>query len=80
MKEISESYTKLWNEIRNQIKKINGRKQSKYTKDFMRFRFESDNDLPLAKLLSIHLIVFTGSVFQEGRKYYPQVLLHECLY
>ena len=25
-------------------------------------------------------MVITGSVFQEGNKYYSQVLLHECVY
>ena len=25
-------------------------------------------------------MVIAKSVFQEGNKYYPQVLLHECVY
>ena len=31
-------------------------------------------------MLSIPIMVITGSVFQEGSKYYPQDLLHECVY
>ena len=47
----------------------------------MKIRFESDDDLPLCKMLSISVcIIVTGSVFQDDNKYYPQVYLHECLY
>ena len=46
----------------------------------MKIRFDSDDDLPQGKILSIPVMVITGSVFQEGNKYYPQVHLHECVY
>ena len=45
----------------------------------MKIRFESDDDLPLGKILNILAMVIAGSVFQEGSKYYPQVILHECV-
>ena len=45
----------------------------------MKIRFESDDDLPLGKILSIPVVVITGSVFQEGNKYYLQVLSYECV-
>ena len=32
------------------------------------------------KKLSIPVRVITGSVFQEGNNYFPQVILHECEY
>ena len=35
----------------------------------MKIRFESDDDLPLGKMLNIPIIVTTGLVFQEGSKY-----------
>ena len=44
-KEVLEKYTKLWNEIENSIKKINN-KPGEYEKDFMKIRFESDDNLP----------------------------------
>ena len=34
----------------------------------------------MGKILNNPVIVITGSVFQEGNKYYPQVLLRECVY
>ena len=47
----------------------------------MKIRFESNDDLPLGKILSIpSMIIVTRSVFQEDNKYYPQVYLHECAY
>ena len=35
----------------------------------MKIRFESDDDLPLAKMLSIPIMVITGLMFQESSKY-----------
>ena len=47
----------------------------------MKIRFESDDNLPLGKILSIpSIIIVTRSAFQEDKKYYPQVCLHECLF
>ena len=79
-KEILEKYTKLWNEIQNQIKTIIGGKPNEYKKDFVKIRFESDDNLPLGEMLSIPVMVITESVFQEGSKYYLQVLLQKRVY
>ena len=47
----------------------------------MKIRFESDDDLPLGKMLSIPMcIIVLGSVFKRDSNYYPQVYLHECMY
>ena len=47
----------------------------------MKISFESDEDLPLNKILKLHnLTVIVRSVFEEDGKYYPQVSLDECLY
>ena len=80
-KEALENFTELWDEIKYQIKMIGGNKPIEYGKDFMKIRFESDDDLPLGKILSIPVcIIIVGSVFQENNNYYPQVHLHEYLY
>ena len=49
-------------------------KPIKYKKVFMKIKFESDEDLPLGKVLSVPVMVITRSVFGEDSKYYPQVL------
>ena len=44
-------------------------------------KFNSDNNLPLNKMLKLHnLTIVVRSVFQEDNKYYPQMFLDECLY
>ena len=47
----------------------------------MKIKFNSDNDLPLNKTLMLYnLTIIVRFVFDEDGKYYPQVLLDECLY
>ena len=47
----------------------------------MKIRFESDDDLPLGKILNIPAcVIIVRSVFQENNNYYPQFFLHECFY
>ena len=80
-KEALEKYTELWNEIKNEIETISGGEPITYKKDFMKITFESDEDLPLGKILNIPILtIVTRTVFQEDNKYYPQVYFHECLY
>ena len=46
----------------------------------MKVKFNSDDNLPLNKILKLHNItIVIKSVFQEDGKYYPQVFLDECL-
>ena len=46
----------------------------------MKSKFNSDDALPLNKILKLHnLPVILKSVFEDG-KYYPQIFLDECLY
>ena len=56
-KEVLRKYTELWDEIKNLIEKINGGKPIKYKKDFMKIRFNSNDDLPLGKILSIPILI-----------------------
>ena len=56
--------TELWHKTKNQIETINGGEPIKYRKDFIKIRFESDDDLPLGKILSIpSMVIVTRSVF-----------------
>ena len=53
----------------------------KYSTDFIKIKFESDDDLPLGKILNIPLrVIIIRGVFEEDSKYYPEVLLHQCFY
>ena len=78
------SYLKKYNDvfkgIRNKIKKISG-DESDYEKDYMKIKYNSDDDLPLNKQLKFHNVAITiKSVFEEDGKLYPQVFLDDTLY
>ena len=74
-------YTDVWDGINNKIKTINGGKENYYGKDYMKIKFNSDNDLPLNKPLKFHtMTIIIRSVFEEGSKLYPQVFLDDTLY
>ena len=78
---ILEDYTKIWNEIKEQIELISSNKVIKYSRDFMKTKFESDDDLPFSKIINIPLcVIIIRGVFEEDSKYYPQVLSYDCLY
>ena len=73
-KEVSKKYAYVWNGIKNKIKVINDTKENDYEKDYMKIKFNSDDDLPLNKLLKNHAItIIIRSVFEEDGKLYPQV-------
>ena len=80
-KEALENYTNLWDEIKYQIEAINGDHPIEYGKDFIKARFESNDDLPLSKTLNIPVcIIIVKSVFQEDNNYYPQVFyMNVCI-
>ena len=65
---------------------INGDKMSKHSsaecgEDFMKIKFDSDDDLPLNKTLKVHnMTIVVTSVFEDKGKFYPQIYLDECLF
>ena len=78
-------YIELWYEIKNLTewnsikKKID--KAGECGKDFMKIKFNSDDNLLLNKKLKLYnLIMIVKSIFPEDNKYYFQVFLDECLY
>ena len=80
-KELLKKYADVWDEIKNEIKTINGGKKNDYGKDYMKIKLNSDDDLTLNKPLKFHaMTIIIRSVFEEGGKLYPQIYLHECLY
>ena len=78
--EVLKNYTKLQDGIKNSIEKVNN-KLGEYGKDFVKIKFNSDDNLLLNKTLTLHnMTVIIRYVFEEDGKYYPQVFLDECLY
>ena len=80
-KKYLKKYADVWDEIKNKIKVTNGDKQNDYGKDYMKIKFNSDDDLLLNKLLKFHLMtIIIRCVFSEDGKFYPQLFLDDTLY
>ena len=45
-KEVSKKYRELWYGIKNEIETINRGKKGEYNKDFMKIKFNTDDNLP----------------------------------
>ena len=79
-KELLKKYNDVFNGIRNKIKKISG-DECDYEKDYMKIKFNSDDDLPLNKLLKFHIMtLIIRCVISEDGKLYPQLFLDDTLY
>ena len=62
-------------------KTINRGKEGEYSKDFMKIKFDTDDNLPLNKPLKMRMLaIIVRSVFEEDDKFYPHVYLDRCLY
>ena len=79
-KELIKKYNNVFNGIRHKIKEINSN-ECDYEKNYMKIKFNSDDDLLLNKPLKFHLMtIIIRSVFEEDGKLYPQVFLDDTLY
>ena len=77
---ILKKYNQVFDGIKYDIKKMNNN-DSKYDKDYIKIKFNSDDDISLDKELYFSAItVIIRCVFAKDGKYYPQVYLDECLY
>ena len=71
--EALKKYAELWNRIKNLIEKVNN-KPGEYGKDYMKTKFNSDDNLPLDRPLKFHMLtIIVRSVFEENGCYYPQI-------
>ena len=74
-------YEEIWVGIKEEISKINNGIDGESNKDYMKIKFDSDYDLPLNKLMKLHMLIITiRHVFERNGKYYPQFFLTDCLY
>ena len=80
-KELLKKWNVVFNGIRDKIKAINGGKENDYENNYMKIKFNSDDDLPLNKPLKFRLVTITiRSVFKEDGKLYLQVFLVDAFY
>ena len=79
-KELLKKYNDVFNGIVDKIKETSN-DECDYEKDYMKIKFNSDDDLPLNKPLKFHNMTITiRTVFKEDGKLYPQVFLDDILY
>ena len=79
-KELLKKYNDVWNGVRDKIKEVSSN-ECDYEKDYIKIKFNSDDNLPLNKPIKFHLMTITiRSVFEEDGKLYPQVFLDDTLY
>ena len=80
-KEVSEKCAYVLDGIKNKIEAINGRKENDYGKDYIKIKFNSNDDLPLNKPPKFHLMYISiRCIFTEHSKLYPQPFLDGTLY
>ena len=57
LKKLLKKYADVWDGIKNEIKAMNDGKENDYEKDYMKIKFNSDDDLPLNKPLKFSAYV-----------------------
>ena len=79
--DLTEKYKTVYSGIISEIKTLNRGKKLFYEKNHTRIGINTDEDLPLKKLLTFPtLTVIIRFVLQNDKKLYPQIYLDECLY
>ena len=83
-KDTLKKYTELQDKIKDFIGSVTNTSDDcdeKYMKIKFNSNFNSNDKLPLNKILKLHnLAIAVRSVFQEDKKCYPKDFLDECLY
>ena len=75
------NFAEIWRGIKDQTKKINNASAGEYAKDCMKIKFDSDDNLPLNKILKFRVLtIIIRNIFEKDGKYYPQIFLDDCLY
>ena len=79
-KELLKKYNDVWNGIKSKIKEVDD-SECDYEIDYMKIKFNSNDNLPLNKPLKVHNMTITiRSVFKKDGKLYPQLFLDDALY
>ena len=78
-KNIISVHDMVWTSIENKIEDESN--PNIRVKDYDKFRFNSDIDLPLDTLIEFRsLVINISCIIEKDNKYYPEIYLDECLY
>ena len=77
-----QKYQEVFDRLKEIIKKVNDYSQPiKYYGNYMKIKFNTDDNILLIKLIYLPTITITiRSITKKDDKYYPQVFLDEFLY
>ena len=71
--EVLKKYSEVWNGIQDCSEKINDSNSGEYEQNYMKSKFNSDDDFPLNKQLSFLSLTFIiRHIFEKDGKYDPQ--------
>ena len=79
-KEKNRKIEEPWSKIRDLIGSMT-KNSGDYDKNYMKIKFDLDDDFPLNKVIQIHNVaIVVRAIIHENNKYYLQVFLDECLH
>ena len=79
-KKILQKYMFFWDDIKDIIENKGGKPFSNFVKDNMTFKIDTDDNIPLNKVLKFDVVILLKSVIEQDFDYYLQIYLEECKY
>ena len=79
-KKILQKYMLLWDDIKDIIENKGDKPFSNFVKDNMTCKIDTDDDIPLGKVLKFDVVILSKSAIEKDFDYYAQVYLEECKY
>ena len=71
--DILRKFSNIWKSIRANIEE-NTDDIVQYDKDYMKIKFESNDNLPIDDIINMHQVtIIIRLIFQRGKKWYPQI-------
>ena len=78
--DVLRKFANIWKIIRAKIEENTG-DIVQYDKNYMRIKFESNDNLPTDNIVNMHQVtIIIRSVFAQNGKFYPQLFLDDALY
>ena len=78
--DVLRNFANIWKSIRAKIEENTGG-IVQYNKDYMKIKFESNDNLPADNIVNMHKVtIIIRSVFAQNSKFYPQLFLDDALY
>ena len=78
--DVLRKFANIWKSIRAKIEENTGG-IVQYDKDYMRIKFESNDNLPADNIVNMHQVtIIVRSVFNQNDKFYPPLFLDDALY